>query len=150
MPDDNGLTDPTHEKNAWWQLNCFYRWSYQIRETMLSHLKIYAYMRRWDCSVKMRMLMRQCGVSRTFPAVAGLTLEIGDRVHEFHDGDNLHHYSVSIYQLLNEEMKREGYIPIIGCIWSRKSWNLGLKNIVLKKYIEVICFFIFCISFFIS
>jgi hypothetical protein len=57
---------------------------------------------------------------------------------------------VSIYQLLNEEMKREGYIPIIGCIWSRKSWNLGLKNIVLKKYIEVICFFIFCIWFFIS
>jgi hypothetical protein len=84
---------------------------------MLSHLKIYAYMRRWDYSVK----MRQCGVSRTPPAVAGLTLEIGDRVHEFHDGDNLHHYSMSIYQLLNEEMKREGYIPIIGCIWSWES-----------------------------
>jgi hypothetical protein len=76
MPDDNGLTDPTHEKNAWWQLNCFYRWSYQIRETMLSHLKIYAYMRRWDDYVKMRMLMRQCGVSRT-PGCSWI--DIGDR-----------------------------------------------------------------------
>jgi len=54
-------------------------------------------------------------------AVARLTLEIGDRVHEFHDGDNLHHYSVNISELLNEEMKREGYIPIIGCIWSWES-----------------------------
>jgi hypothetical protein len=57
---------------------------------------------------------------------------------------------MSIYQLLNEEMKREGYIPIIGCIWSWESWNLGLKNIVLKNNIEVIFFFIFCIWFFIS
>jgi hypothetical protein len=50
---------------------------------------------------------------------------------------------MSIYQLLNEEMKRDCYIPIIGCIWSWERWNLGLKNIVLKKYIEVIYIFYF-------
>ncbi|KAJ6932482.1 hypothetical protein NC651_008041 [Populus alba x Populus x berolinensis] len=60
--------------------------------------KIYANMRRWDDSAKTRVLMRQCGVP------------------EFHVGDNLNHHSVNIYQLLNEEMKREGYIPNIGCI----------------------------------
>jgi len=55
-------------------------------------------MRTWDDSANTRVWMRQC------------------RVHKFHAGDNLNHHSVNIYQLLNEEMKREGYIPNIGCI----------------------------------
>jgi pentatricopeptide repeat protein len=67
--------------------------------------KIYANMRRLDDSTKARVLMRQCGVSNT-PCCNWI--DIGARVHEFHAGD--------IYQLLNEEMKREGYIPNIGCI----------------------------------
>jgi pentatricopeptide repeat protein len=75
--------------------------------------KIYANMRRWDDSAKMRVLMRQCGVSKN-PGCSWI--DIGAHVHEFHAGDSLHHHSVNIYQLLNEEMKREGYIPNIGCI----------------------------------
>jgi pentatricopeptide repeat protein len=76
--------------------------------------KIYANMRRWDDSAKTRvLLMRQCGFSKT-PCCNWI--DIGARVHEIHAGDNLNHHSVNIYQLLNEEMKREGYIPNIGCI----------------------------------
>ncbi|KAG6753301.1 hypothetical protein POTOM_043353 [Populus tomentosa] len=75
--------------------------------------KIYANMRKWGDSAKMRVLMRQCGVSKT-PGCSWI--DIGAHVHEFHAGESLHHHSVNIYQLLNEEMKREGYIPNIGCI----------------------------------
>jgi hypothetical protein len=75
--------------------------------------KINANMRRWDDSAKMRVLMRQCGVSKT-PGCSWS--DDGACAHEFHAGDSLHHHSVNIYQLLNEEMKREGYIPNIGCI----------------------------------
>ncbi|KAJ6932238.1 hypothetical protein NC651_007836 [Populus alba x Populus x berolinensis] len=75
-----------------------------IKFEKLISSKIYANMRRWDDSVK----MRQCGVSKT-PGCSWI--DIGDRVHEFHAGDSLHHYSVNIYQLLNEEMKREGRDP---------------------------------------
>ena len=75
--------------------------------------KIYANMRRRDDSAKIRVLMRQCGVFKT-PCCNWI--DIGARVHEFHVGDNLHHHSVNIYQLLNEEMKREGYIPNIDYI----------------------------------
>lgn len=60
-------------------------------------------MRRWDDSAK----MRQCGVSKT-PGCRWI--DVGARAHEFHAGDSLHHHSVNVYQLLNEEIKREGYI----------------------------------------
>jgi hypothetical protein len=66
-------------------------------------------MRRWDDSAK----MTQCGVSKT-PGCSWI--DVGARAHEFHAGGSLHHHSENIYQLLNEEMKREGYIPNIGCI----------------------------------
>ena len=66
-------------------------------------------MRRWDDSAK----MRQCGVSKT-PGCSWI--DVGARAHEFHAGGSLHHHSENIYQLLNEEMKREGYIPNIDCI----------------------------------
>ncbi|KAB5514754.1 hypothetical protein DKX38_028660 [Salix brachista] len=75
--------------------------------------KIYANMKRWDDCAKMRVLMRQCGVSKT-PGCSWI--DIGARVHEFHAGDSLQHHLVIIYQLLNEEMKREGYIPNTDCI----------------------------------
>jgi len=74
--------------------------------------KIYANMRRWDDSAKMRVLMRQCGVSKTV-APAGLTLELVLMNFMLVSGDS---NSVNIYQLLKEEVKREGYIPNIGCI----------------------------------
>jgi hypothetical protein len=62
-------------------------------------------MRRWDDSAKTGVLMRQRGVSKT-PCCNWI--DIGPHVHEFHSGDNLNHHSVNIFQLLNEEMKREG------------------------------------------
>ncbi|KAJ6732015.1 hypothetical protein OIU79_003193 [Salix purpurea] len=75
--------------------------------------KIYANMKRWDDCAKMRVLTRQCGVSKT-PGCSWI--DIGARVHEFHAGDSLHHHLVIIYHMLNEEMKREGYIPNTDCI----------------------------------
>ncbi|KAJ6942319.1 hypothetical protein NC652_008208 [Populus alba x Populus x berolinensis] len=71
--------------------------------------KIYANMRRWDDSAKTRVLMRQCGVSKT-PCSNWI--------------DNLNHHSVNINQLLNEEMKRASCIPNIGCIRGGKVENL--------------------------
>ncbi|KAJ7002827.1 hypothetical protein NC653_008138 [Populus alba x Populus x berolinensis] len=72
-----------------------------IKFEKLISSKIYENMRRWDDYVK----MRQCGVSKT-PSCSWIGIR--DRVHEFHAGDSLHHYSMNIYQLLNEVMKREG------------------------------------------
>ncbi|KAK9269427.1 hypothetical protein L1049_001200 [Liquidambar formosana] len=73
--------------------------------------KIYANMNRWDDSARMRVLMRQRGVPKT-PGCSWI--EIGSQLHEFHAGDGLHLNLGEIYQvieLLNEEMKKEGYIP---------------------------------------
>lgn len=55
--------------------------------------KIYANMKRWDDCAKMRVLTRQCGVSKT-PGCSWI--DIGARVHEFHAGDSLHHHLVII------------------------------------------------------
>jgi hypothetical protein len=70
--------------------------------------KIYANMRRWDDFAKTRVLMRQCGVSKTLATGLTLDLVFMNFILEFHSGDNLNHHSVNIYQFLNEEMKREG------------------------------------------
>ncbi|KAF9662978.1 hypothetical protein SADUNF_Sadunf18G0110600 [Salix dunnii] len=67
----------------------------------------------------------KCGVSKT-PGYSWI--DIRARVHEFHAGDSLHHHLVIIYQLVNEEMKREGYIPNTNCIYSL-SKELYLANI---------------------
>lgn len=72
--------------------------------------KIYANLRKEDDSAKMRVLMRQRGVTKT-PGCSWIEIEA--QVHEFHAGDDLQHHSTEIYQLLNEEMKSEGYIPKI-------------------------------------
>ncbi|KDP46635.1 hypothetical protein JCGZ_04569 [Jatropha curcas] len=75
--------------------------------------QIYANFRRWDDSAKMRVLMRRHGVTK----IPGCSwVEIGSQFHEFHAGDTLHHHSIEIYDLLNEEMKREGYIPKIDSV----------------------------------
>ncbi|CAI0440513.1 unnamed protein product [Linum tenue] len=70
--------------------------------------KIYANMRKWDESAKVRVLMRERGVSKT-PGCSWI--EIESSVHEFHAGDGLPAQSIYMYQLLNEQMRKEGYIP---------------------------------------
>ncbi|XWS52255.1 hypothetical protein CRYUN_Cryun11dG0052300 [Craigia yunnanensis] len=73
--------------------------------------KIYANSRRWDDSAKMRVLMRQRGVNKT-PGCSWIEIEA--ELHEFLAGDDLLYHSIEIHQvfeLLNVEMKREGYIP---------------------------------------
>uniref|UniRef100_A0A6N2KFR7 PNPLA domain-containing protein n=1 Tax=Salix viminalis TaxID=40686 RepID=A0A6N2KFR7_SALVM len=80
-------------------------------------------MKRWDDCAKMRVLMRQCGVSKT-PGCSWI--DIGACVHEFHAGDSLHHHSVIIYQLLNEEMKREVHLEGLYLLVDDSSLN-GMK-----------------------
>lgn len=77
--------------------------------------KIFANLRMWDDSAKMRVLMREKGVSKT-PGCSWIGID--DQIHEFHAGDDLHSHSAEICQLfylLNDEMKREGYIPKVDC-----------------------------------
>ncbi|CAN0887679.1 Pentatricopeptide repeat-containing protein At2g34400 [Linum grandiflorum] len=70
--------------------------------------KIYADMRRWEESANVRVLMRERGVTKT-PGCSWIELE--SQVHEFHAGDSLPDQSVHMYQLLNEQMRKEGYVP---------------------------------------
>ncbi|XP_030544963.1 pentatricopeptide repeat-containing protein At2g34400 isoform X3 [Rhodamnia argentea] len=70
--------------------------------------KLYADVKKWDESARMRILMRQRGITKT-PGCSWLGIET--QLHEFHAGDNLHHSTVEMYQVLVEEMDREGYIP---------------------------------------
>ncbi|XP_076949596.1 pentatricopeptide repeat-containing protein At2g34400-like [Bidens hawaiensis] len=68
---------------------------------------IYASSKMWDDCAKMRLLMRQNGVTK----VPGSSwIEIDAMVHEFHVGDSLHINSEDIYKLLLDEMKLEGYM----------------------------------------
>ncbi|CAN0887661.1 Pentatricopeptide repeat-containing protein At2g34400 [Linum grandiflorum] len=48
------------------------------------------------------------GVTKT-PGCSWIELE--SQVHEFHAGDSLPDQSVHMYQLLNEQMRKEGYVP---------------------------------------
>lgn len=76
--------------------------------------KIFANLKRWDDSARMRVLMRQRGVMKT-PGCSWIELET--QLHEFHAGDGLQHNCRGIYELLDllyEDLKREGYIPMIG------------------------------------
>lgn len=77
--------------------------------------KIYANVKRWDESAKMRLLMRERGVSKT-PGCSWVEIEA--QLHEFHAGNDLQH-SVGIHQVLGllvEEMKREGYVPDVDSV----------------------------------
>ncbi|OMO91361.1 hypothetical protein COLO4_18424 [Corchorus olitorius] len=78
--------------------------------------KIYANSRRWDDSAKMRVLMRERGVNKT-PGCSWI--EIETQLYEFLAGDDLLCHSIEYHQvfdLLNVEMKREGYIPKLDCL----------------------------------
>ncbi|XP_057754257.1 pentatricopeptide repeat-containing protein At2g34400 [Arachis stenosperma] len=75
--------------------------------------KIYANSKMLEDSARMRLLMRQKGVSKT-PGCSWI--EIENQLHEFHAGDGLHVSATDIYgimDLLYEELKREGYVPKI-------------------------------------
>ncbi|MCL7027924.1 hypothetical protein MKW94_023514 [Papaver nudicaule] len=72
--------------------------------------KMYANSKRWDDSARMRGLMREKGVSKT-PGVSWIDIE--SQLHEFHAGEICHESSgiYQVFNLLNEEMKLEGYVP---------------------------------------
>ncbi|KAI6667974.1 hypothetical protein NL676_003747 [Syzygium grande] len=70
--------------------------------------KLYADVKKWDESARMRILMRQRGITKT-PGCSWLGIET--QLHEFHAGDGLHYNTVEMYQVLVDEMTREGYIP---------------------------------------
>ncbi|MED6111682.1 hypothetical protein PIB30_054603 [Stylosanthes scabra] len=75
--------------------------------------KIYANSKMLEDSARMRLLMRQKGVTKT-PGCSWI--EIENQLHEFHAGDDLHVSATDIYgimELLYEELKREGYVPKI-------------------------------------
>ncbi|XP_059634626.1 pentatricopeptide repeat-containing protein At2g34400 [Cornus florida] len=77
---------------------------------------IYAKLKRWDDSARMRVLMRERGVSKT-PGCSWI--EMDAKVHEFLAGDLSHFDSEdinSVLKLLYEEMKIEGYIPNINLL----------------------------------
>ncbi|PON66144.1 Tetratricopeptide-like helical domain containing protein [Parasponia andersonii] len=75
--------------------------------------KIYATLNKSEDSARMRVLMRQRGVSKT-PGCSWIEFE--NQLHEFHAGDLLHDCSTGMHQvfkLLNEDLKREGKLGII-------------------------------------
>ncbi|KAJ4826281.1 hypothetical protein Tsubulata_051165 [Turnera subulata] len=75
--------------------------------------KIYANLKRFDESAKIRVLMRQRGVNKT-PGCSWIEME--GQLHEFLAGeDTVHPYSIETYIFLMEEMKREGYVPQVDC-----------------------------------
>lgn len=74
--------------------------------------KIYANLEMWDDSARMRMLMRQRGVSKT-PGCSWIGNE--DQLHEFHSGEASIEI-LDIIKLLYEDLKIEGYIPNINSV----------------------------------
>ncbi|KAJ6857671.1 hypothetical protein NC651_039175 [Populus alba x Populus x berolinensis] len=68
-------------------------------------------MRRWDDSAKMRQW-----------------IDVGARAHEIHAGGSLHHHSENIYQLLNEEMKREAYAGRLRLEYSEVEMNCYVES----------------------
>ncbi|KAL2317194.1 hypothetical protein Fmac_031070 [Flemingia macrophylla] len=72
--------------------------------------KIYANLNMWEDSAKMRLLMRQKGITKT-PGCSWI--EVENHLHEFHAGDALCLDTVDIrnvIDLLYEELKKEGYV----------------------------------------
>ncbi|XP_060172238.1 pentatricopeptide repeat-containing protein At2g34400 [Lycium barbarum] len=73
--------------------------------------KIYANLRRWDDSARMRQLMRQKGVTK----IPGCSwIEMDSQLVEFRAGDSSHPIADGIQQaldLLYEEMVVDGYVP---------------------------------------
>jgi hypothetical protein len=66
MDGGNGLTDPTHgKKKCMMATQLFLEMELSNSGNYVISSKICANMRRWDDSAKMRVLMKQCGVSKT-------------------------------------------------------------------------------------
>ena len=79
--------------------------------TYIISSKIYAQLNKLEDSAKMRVLMRQRGVSKT-PGCSWIEFE--NQLHEFHAGDLLQGSSTEmcrVFRLLNEDLKKEGYVP---------------------------------------
>lgn len=74
--------------------------------------KIYERLKMWDDSARMRVLMRQKGVSKT-PGCSWIETE--NQLHEFHAGDNSVEIS-HVLKLLYVDLKDEGYIPNINSL----------------------------------
>nr|XP_010323361.1 pentatricopeptide repeat-containing protein At2g34400 [Solanum lycopersicum]XP_019070552.1 pentatricopeptide repeat-containing protein At2g34400 [Solanum lycopersicum]XP_019070553.1 pentatricopeptide repeat-containing protein At2g34400 [Solanum lycopersicum] len=78
--------------------------------------KIYANLRRWDDSARMRQLMRQKGVTK----IPGCSwIEMDSQLVEFRAGDSSHPIIDGIQQaldLLYEEMTIEGYVPNVNLV----------------------------------
>lgn len=73
--------------------------------------KIYANLRRWDNSARMRQLMRQKGVTK-IPGCSWIKMD--SQLVEFSAGNSSHPIADEIHQALDylfEEMAREGYVP---------------------------------------
>lgn len=78
--------------------------------------KVYGKLQMWDDSAKMRVLMRQKGVSK-IPGCSWIEFE--NRLHEFHAGDVVQDSSTEIskvFRLLNDDMEREGYVPNLSVV----------------------------------
>ncbi|KAF7152863.1 hypothetical protein RHSIM_Rhsim01G0120200 [Rhododendron simsii] len=78
--------------------------------------QIYANLRRWDDSARMRVLMRQKGVTKT-PGCSWI--ETDAQVHEFLSGSSFHLYSEKIHdvmELLYDDMKMRGYRPNVNLL----------------------------------
>ncbi|KAL6189044.1 hypothetical protein ACLB2K_040434 [Fragaria x ananassa] len=73
---------------------------------------IYKGLKMWDGSARMRVLMKQRGVSKT-PACSWIETE--NQLHEFHAGDNLVEISY-VLKVLYEDLKDEGYTPNINAL----------------------------------
>ncbi|XP_016483411.1 pentatricopeptide repeat-containing protein At2g34400-like isoform X1 [Nicotiana tabacum] len=78
--------------------------------------KIYANLRRWDDSARMRQLMRQKGVTK----IPGCSwIEMDSQLVEFRAGSSSHPIADEIHQaldLLYEEMAIEGYVPNVNLV----------------------------------
>lgn len=78
--------------------------------------KIYANLRRWDDSARMRQLMREKGVTK----IPGCSwIEMDSQLVEFRAGDSSHPIADGIRQaldLLYEDMAIEGYVPNVNLV----------------------------------
>lgn len=78
--------------------------------------KIYANLNRWDDSARVRVLMRQKGITK----IPGCSwVEIGSQIHEFRAGDYFRlklKENSQVYDLLKVDMKSHGYIPDINLL----------------------------------
>lgn len=77
-------------------------WNYVVSS------KMYAKEKMWDESARMRLLMREKGITK----IPGCSwIEINAHLNEFHAGDQIPPSTIELYGTLVNEMIEEGYIP---------------------------------------